>query len=215
MSTVSYDVFLPEVMQYCPDVPELLATNAIKQACIEFCEKTRYWQVDLDPQMVYAGQSSCSIDTPSGTKLVSVIEAWFNGVLLIPKSTEELTRMYRFTDWRALVSSPLYITQIIPSEIMLVPAPLVNNSSGLTMRVALAPTRASTGVDQDIYESYLEYISYGARARLYGTPKQPYFDKPSSIEYERKFLEAISSVRTNINKGLSRSAVQVEFARFV
>ena len=214
MSTVSYEDFLPEVVQFVPDVPELVATNAIKHACIEFCERTRYWQEDLDTEIVAAGVASYEVDVPTGTKLVDVVESWYNDVLLIPKSTEELTRIYRFTDWRTVKAAPTYISRMIPTEVMLIPMP--DTSGGeLKIRAALAPTRSSTAVYQPIYEEFLEYIAYGARARLYNSPKQPYFDKPSAMEFEKKFRAAISEVRTRVNKGLSRSAVQVEFTRFV
>lgn len=214
MSTTPYSAFLPEVMQYCPDVADFVAENAIKQACIEFCERTRYWQVDLDPQSLISGIASYEVDAPTGTKFVDVTEAWFNDVLLIPKSTEELTRIYRYTDWRSIEGSPQYITRIIPTELIVVPMPSETTANSLKVRASLAPTRDSKGVDSSLYEEFLEYISYGARARLYGTPKQPYYDKAAAMEYEKRFRTAISEVRTRVNRGLGRSAVRVEFARF-
>ena len=42
MTAVSYEVFLPEVMPYVHDVPEIVAVQAIRNACIEFCEETQY-----------------------------------------------------------------------------------------------------------------------------------------------------------------------------
>ena len=213
MSTVPYDDFLPEVLQFTPDVPEFVAVNAIRNAAIEFCERTRYWQTDLDPEIVAAGQASYQIDIPLQTKFVDIVEAWYNDVLLIPKSVEDLTRIYRYTDWRTVQSDPQYLTRQVNEELILVPMP-VKSGGQLKIRAALAPTRASTTIDQSIYEQFLEYIAFGARARLYNTPKQPYFDKTSALEYEKKFRAAISEVRTRVNKGLSRSAVQVEYARW-
>ena len=211
---VPYSKFLPEVVQYVPDVPEFVAENAIKQACIEFCERTRFWQTDLDPQLTLGKTATYSIDTPTGTKFVDVVEAWYNDVLLIPKSAEELTRIYRYTDWRTVQSDPQYLTRIVPDELILVPMPM-SSGGELKVRAALAPTRESTQVDDQLYEQFLEYIAYGARARLYNSPKQPYFDKPSALEFEKKFRSAISEVRTRVNKGLSRASVKVEYARFV
>lgn len=214
MSTVAYSKFLPEVMQYVPGVPEFVAENAIKQACIEFCERTRFWQENLDSQLTLKSTADYEIDAPTGVKFVDIVEAWYNDVLLIPKSTEELTRIYRYTDWRTVESDPQYITRINPTEVILVPMP-VKTGGALKIRAALAPTRDSTMVYDQLYEQYLEYIAYGARARLYNSPKQPYFDKSSAAEFEGKFRAAIAEVRARVNKGLSRSAVQVEFARFV
>lgn len=214
MSTVPYSKFLPEVLQYVPGVADFVAENAIKHACIEFCERTRFWQEDLDGQMTLANTAAYEIDTPTGTKFIDIVEGWYNDVLLIPKSTEELTRIYRYTDWRTIQSDPQYVTRIIPTEVILVPMP-VKTGGNLKIRAALAPTRDSTLVYDQLYEQYLEYIAYGARARLYNSPKQPYFDKTSAGEFEVRFRAAMSEVRAKVNKGLSRASVQVEYARFV
>ena len=49
MSEISYEVFLPEVMPFVRDVPEIVAVQAIRNAVIEFCEETHYMQENLDP----------------------------------------------------------------------------------------------------------------------------------------------------------------------
>ena len=211
---ISYEKFLPEVLQYVPDVPEEVALNAIRNAAVEFCERTRYLQTDLDPIPCVAGVPDYEIVIDGTNKFVDITMAWYNDVLLIPKSTEELNRIYRYTDWRTLKADPQYINREVSEELILVPMP-VKTGGNLKIRAAYAPTRASTEIENSVYENFLEYIAYGARARLYNTPKQSYFDKNSAMEFDKRFRACIAEVRTRVNKGLSRSAVSVEYTRFI
>ncbi len=214
-SAVSYEEFLPEVMQYVPDVPELVATNAIRNACIEFCERSRYLQLDLDPIPVVAFQSAYPVPTPVDTKFVLPEVAYYDEVLLIPKSSDELANIYRQTDWRQAQGAPAYITRLIAPVIAVVPTPVFSSDDSLNLRVSIAPTRDSSEIDSEIYEQFLEVISYGARARLYNTPKQPYFDKAAGEQYFQMFRHGINEARMRVTKGLSRDSVKAEFQRFV
>jgi hypothetical protein len=215
--TVPYENFLPEVMQFVPDVADLIAVNAIRNACIEFCERTRYLQIDIPYIPLVANQASYPVVTPEGTKFVLPEVTYFNDVLLIPKSSDELASIYRMADWRQVKANPAYITRLIMPEILVVPYPIAVDPTRdyLRCRISIAPTRDSTEVDSEIYEQFLEIISFGARSRLYGTPKQAYYDKGAADQYYRMFKYGISEARQRIAKGLSRDSVKAEYQRFV
>lgn len=213
--TVPFDEFLPEVMQFLPDVPEHIAKNAVRNASIEFCEKTRYWQIDVSPISVVNGTRNYVVPTPSDTKMVGVVSAYYDTNLLIPKGPDELARIYRMGDWQQVEGSPQYITQIIKPEVILVPTPYEDRADVLHVRVAIAPTRTSEEITQDVYENYLMVIANGAKAILYNTPGQPYFDKTSSRDCQILFRAGIANARIAIDKGLTRSSTRAEFQRFV
>jgi len=210
----TFTQFFPEVLPYVPDVAEPVAENAIRQAVIEFCERTRFWQEDLDAVPVIAKEGIYEIDTDRGVKFVDVMMGYYDDRLLIPKSAEELSNLFRRSDWRTLVADPYYVTRINPTEVQLVPRPAFRGSR-LKIRAALAPTRDSTTVADAVYEEYLEVVAAGARARLYNTPKQPYFDRAVGQEYERRFRAGINEARIRVNKSLTRTSGRVEFQRFL
>ncbi len=81
--SVSYDQFLPRVLQYVPDASEFIAVDAIKQACIEFCERTYFWQYEAPAINVVNGQSQYIIDTPGDNKPGSPGQAEFKNLLAI------------------------------------------------------------------------------------------------------------------------------------
>lgn len=213
-TTAKYDLFLPELLQYVPDVPESVAINALRNACIEFCEKTRYWQMDADSMKASNNIGEYEIDISAGMKFVDVFFGYYNQRLLVPKAADELDRIYRWNDWRSLKGEPAYITRLNALEIQIVPKPETQGGF-FRLRVCLAPTRNSTAVGVDVYENYLDTIVAGARARLYATPAQAYFDRAMAAEYERKFRSGVSEVRVLVNKSLTRSSPRVEFQRIV
>lgn len=216
MST-SYEAFFPEVIPYVRDVPEIVALNAIRNACIEFCEETRYLQVDNDPVALIANQSDYDLDADTGYKVIDIVTAWAGDQFLIPKSVEELSRIYRTTDWRNNKGNPYYFYRTRMTSVSLVPMPTESSTTSksyLKCRVAVAPSRSSTTIDDDIFERFAEVISHGARARLYEMANQPFHDPKSALAFRKKFNDDIADVRTRVNKGLTRASGRAEFQRW-
>lgn len=213
--TVPFEEFLPEVMQFCPDVPEHIAVNAIRNTCIDFCTRTYYWQINAPTISVVNGKANYEIQTPAGTKLVGIMSAYYDTNLLIPQPAETLASIYRMGNWQEVQGSPQYYTQIIKPEIILVPYPYEDRADVLNVRVAIAPLRDSTEVTSELYENFLDIIANGARSILYGTPGQPYFDRQSAKDCERAYRSGVSDARIAINKGLTRTSNRAEFQRFV
>lgn len=215
MSQISYEAFLPEVMPYVRDVPEVVAVQAIRNACIKFCEETMYLQVNLDPMPVVAGVSEYDLEPDSrGYRVINIVEAWNGDQFLIPKSIEELTRIYRVTNWQSLEGNPYYYFRPRESVVRLVPTPELTIPNNLRVRAAIAPTRASTTVDRELFERFLEDISFGARARLYDTPNQPYYDTKASQLYLKRFNDSMAEVRAMINRGNVRASNKIEIQRW-
>lgn len=215
MSTVDYELFLPEVLPFVPDCPEIVAINAIRNACIDFCNKTWFWQLDLDPLPVVANVANYPIDVPRGTEFLGLAGCWVSGIMVIPKSHDELTRKFRGMDWRALDGgTPRYVTQIDTDEIMLVPRPNTTEQNSLTIRAVVAPAIDSEGVEDSLLRHHRKIIAMGARAYLHDTMGQPFSNVSLAERLEFKFNRECSKVRITVNRGLSRSSVTIEFPRF-
>lgn len=211
--TKNFSDFLPEVLPYVHDCPAVVAVNAIRNAAVEFCERTHYWQVDASTMGVSGSSSQFIILLPADTNIIDVKECWYNGRRLIPKSTEELATLYKGTDWREAEGDPHYYTFTMPGDMRLVPSPTMTGSE-LSMRVAIAPSRVSTTIDSDIYENCLETIAKGARARLNSLPGQPFYNMELATILRKEFVVGIGEAKIKVNKGLSRASVAVAFNRF-
>lgn len=215
MTTVSYEAFLPEVMPYVQDVPEVVAVQAIRNACIQFCEETHYLQENLDPITGQVNVGEYDLDAnDSNYKVVEIMQAYYGDQLLIPKAQEELNQIYRTSNWEDLKGNPYYYFRPRASVVRLVTKPIITEQNKLKVKAAIAPKRSSTTVDEEIFERFLEYIAHGARARLYNTPNQPYYDPRTAMEYTKRFNDEMAEVRTRVYKGLTRAAARIEFQRF-
>jgi hypothetical protein len=214
MSTVSYDLFLPEVMPYIHDTPEFVIINAIRNACIEFCDKSLLWQYEHDPITALPNVNTYEFDLPTGTTTARIMSAWYMNLPMMSKSEDDLYRIFPM-DWRTMVGRPQFYTQNNASEVIIAPAPQILSVAGFKFIMALKPTRASTTIDGDIYERWAEHIAFGARARLYDTPNQPYSDPQQAIKYRQWFESAIGEAKVERNRGLNRATIKVRPPRLV
>lgn len=213
--TVPYEDFFPYVTQYVPDASEFMLIDAIKQACIEFCEKTFVWQYTVPAMDIVANKANYAMTTPADTKSVGPIQVYYDTNLLIPKGPDELADIYRMGDWQQVIGHPQYVTRVTKPEVLLVPIPSDNATGALHIKTALAPTRDSSEIDSEIFEQYAEAIAWGARARLLAQPRQDYSDKTGAIEAQKMFKYEINRCRMQVTKGLTRGSPRVEFQRFV
>lgn len=212
MST-RYEKFLPEVLPYVHDCPEFVAVAAIRNACIEFCDRTDWWLYTHDPITVVANQNTYELDLPDFTVESRILEGWYNNFPLKPKSEDQLRSMYNL-DWRQMEGSPQFLTQLDPGEVIVVPFPTFTTTNTLNLIVVLKPTRDSVDVDDSIYERWAEQIGFGARARLYEIPNQPFYDPGSAAKYRMMFETAMGKAALERQRGISRANLRVRPPRF-
>lgn len=211
---VPYETFFPEVLPYVHDVPEFVAVNAIRNACIEFCDKSLYLQYTHDPITLLPRVSEYQLELPDDTVSARVVAGWVGNLPLTFKSEEDLQRIYPL-DWRQMGGRPQYLTQRVSWEVIVAPFSDYKMLNGMKLIVALKPSRSSTTVDRVIHERWAEAIGFGARARLYDTPNQPYYDPQSAMKYRTWFESAIGEAKTERNRGLTRNTTRVRPPRLV
>lgn len=204
MNEVSFELFLPEVLPYMPAVPEVVAVNAIRNAAIEFCNLSHIWLVEHDPLTTLEAVACYELEAPVDAQVTRIHQAWFDGSRLVQASEDELMRLFG-PSWYTMTGTPRYISQMSHLEVRLTPTPLDRTVGGLRMLVALAPLRTSTTIDESIYQRWAEQIAYGARARLYETPNQSYYDPKAAVYYRRLFHAAIGEAKVERNRGLTRA----------
>lgn len=214
MSAVVYDMFLKEVLPYVHDCPTPVAINAIRNACIEFCEQTELLLHEHNPITVVPNVGNYELDLPTYTTAVRIYDGWYQDWPLEPKGADELKDMFKL-DWRSLEGRPVYYTQLIQEEVILVPKPTESVQEALKLIVVISPTRASTQCDSMLFENYAEDIGFGARARLQETPGQPYSDLVNAKKLREMFNYSIGKARIERARGLTRSNIVARPPPFV
>lgn len=214
MAMVSTDLFLKEVVPYCPDVMEAVALNAVLNSAIEFCRLSTIHRIDMTAINGVDGQSEYTITVPTDTQLASIIQLNYNGIPLVAKAVEELASYYSYQDWTTVEGQPRGYVQITPGTLTLVPLPTEDLTAGITGRIALMPTRSATTIHDELYNTYLEDIAMGARCRLHYTPGTTYFDMTLAEYCRAKYMNGIESAKIRANKSATRAITRVLFNRF-
>ena len=62
----------PEILPDITNVPRPALENAVRNACIEFCERTHLWTEDLDRITVAADTREYALTEPSGATIILV-----------------------------------------------------------------------------------------------------------------------------------------------
>jgi hypothetical protein len=208
MATVAYTAWLPEVMPDAPDCPEVVALNAIRNAAIEFCNETLYWQADIGAVALTDALLPYTIAPPASTVVAQVMVASLLGRPLAVTNIQELDN--RVVNWREAEGQPRAVFQPDPGVLDLYPRPAGTDSYDVFIRVALAPTRASTTVDDRLHIGYLEDIAAGALSRLLAMPNRPWSNTEGARYYGSTFASAKVEAAIEATKSFGRGELMVQ-----
>lgn len=209
MSETAWTSFFDEVLPELPGAPlQALVKNAIRNAAIEFCDRTWVYRVEHEPLAAEANVPDYELEPPTKTALVKVHRAWYEKKEIFPKTPQDLAGL--FSHWPTAIGTPLYFTQRSPDVLLLVPMPSASLQDAITAEIAVKPTRASTGISTDLFEKYLEEIAYGAKARLFAMSKKPWSDVKLAAYNLAKFDECIGKVKVQAVKGHTRARLRVK-----
>ena len=212
MSNVSYEVFLPNVIPYAPNVLDDQAIDAVRNACIDFCRETLFLQCDMDPITVMAGANTYCIDVPKYNILGQLMAIYYQNRKLERKSQYELEKMFTM-NWQYERGTPQAYTQFNPNDITLALCPSETVQNAITGRFSYMPLRDSTVVDSQLYERYLEDIVAGALAQLLDTPNQPYTDTAGAKGYAQRFRVGKQTARAYVTGGMNHAPMRIRYSR--
>lgn len=212
MSNVSFEVFLPRVMPEVIGCPEPTAIQSIRDAAIEFCEKTAAWQLDwtLD---VEEGVNEYAIGLPSSMRCTAIQRAFYRNTPLKPMPADMAldADLYRETPTKGN-STPRFFQQKAAAMLSLLPTPNESASEIVTLRVAVQPSRDAATCDDSLYQDWAEVIAHGAKARLMASPGKPWTN-PAFAAERGLFLTGINSARLRVAKARTRGQVRISIPR--
>lgn len=207
-TNIAYEKFLPEVLPYVRDVSDAAALNAIKNACIEFCQQSMWLRDEPDGITIVEGVAVYEIDFPLGYTVAGIVSAGIGLHNLRPGSPEVLQALYG-ANWRTQTGHVSHYMQDENAYIRLVLTPITESDDPLKLIVALRPSRSSKTIDSEVYERWAEAIGYGARARLYDTPSMPYYDEKQAMKFRAWFETKIGEARIEAERGKVRGPIYV------
>ena len=197
MATVPYTQWQPFVQVYVPDCPKALIIEAIRQACIEFCQYSRFWRKELDAFYTVATDSEYELITPTDSTIADVLLIKVNKEVLEPKTQDDLEVIYN--EWRDQSGEPKYFFLKNTNTSILVPKPI--GVYPVRVLVALKPTQSAQGVDEIIYEEYKDAIKHGALAYLMLMAEKTWSNPNMSAFYQSQFESSIQESKMRAEKG--------------
>lgn len=213
----TYDKFFPNILPEVPGASEMVVENAVKNAVIEFCEKSLILQRDHDPVTLVEGIVDYDLEPPTGYLVLKVMKAWLENNELSPLAPDFVREaaVYNrlFSSYQKANSTPRAYLQKDERTVSVWSPPEKKYPNGLTMRVALKPTRASTEVDDLVFEDYAEVIASGALSRLMMSAGKPYTNIEMAAVHKGLFQQGINLARSRALHGHVRSNLSVKLRR--
>lgn len=209
MNMVDLNVFLPHIKQYAPGIATPTAYFGIRQAAIDFCQRTKTWRYEDDFDV--SADDSEQITTPSNSVLVDLEKVLFEGNDLLPKTTAWLDDNVR--GWRLNAddgSLAQYVTQTEQNTIRLVPAA----AGHVNIYAWLKPSQDADQVPDYLGDQYRETIAHGALARILMMPNMPFSNPQLGAMFLGLFNEALDKFQNKGSMGQQRARTRTKGSFF-
>lgn len=204
------DEFLPNIRMYAPGVADPTAYFAIRQAAIEFCERTRMWR--YDDEFEIAADDNEGLFAPSNAVIHEIEEVWFEGVKLrrvTPAKLDDLIPGWRSDDTKP-TGTPSYVTQTAPNEIILVPF----GTGTVKLTLFLKPAQDADEVPDFLADQYRETIAFGALSRILLIPNQSFTNAEMGAAFGQAFQSRIDGKSTKGSAGQQRAPTRTRASFF-
>ena len=205
--------FFNELLPSLPGCPEDLAGNAIRNATIRLCERTKAHKADLTPIPILANVATYAYAAPTGTVVIRVEEAWMGSIFITQRSQGEIQSLI-FGNWRAATGTPLYLTGEDERTLRLVPIASTDQASALNLYVSLKPAEDAGFVADRIYQEYKTVIARGAKAELMMSPGMPYTQMTLGQALQKEFEDQLGDIAWKVDRAFGRARPRVK-AHFI
>jgi len=199
----AWSLFYPDVLPDLPQAPWPIVDHYLRNAAIEFCERSKCNVVRLTDLDSVAEQMSYAITLAENTELVEINSVRYLGEKLDAAAPVFLERKY--DDWETEVGTPEYYTQADTLNVMLVPAPADANTAGIRIRAAVKPGPAATGVDDWLFSEYRLAICAGAKAKMMAELSKPWSNPDLVALNQGIFDGAIEAATVRATDGMVKS----------
>lgn len=213
----TYEEFLDYVMPHVPGCTPEMAIQAIRNTAIDFCEKSLILQRDHDPVTVVANVQDYDFEPPTDYLVQKIMRAWYKENELVPFTPDQISDAFAYRrkidGTTPNKTDPLRIYQKDERTFSLHPWPVETVVEAVTMRVALKPTRASTSIEDAIYEDWLDAIAAGALVRLQMSPAKPYTLPNAAAINQQIYTQKLNEARQRAIRGHVRGNQQIKLRR--
>ena len=201
--------FRSRVLPNIPDCPDMVADQAVLDACIEFCERSNIVRATLAQITLTIAQFQVTPAPPASQKIVQIKQVWIDGTEISPAS-EDSTGVFGFVTAVAgqtvTLGQPRIFSEISPGLLAMYPRP--DKAYVCTVRAATKPSRSATAVDDVLLEDWAGAIAAGALSILFDM-SAPWADPAKAKRERAKFDSAIGNALIEATRGRNRAEDRV------
>ena len=202
MATVLWEDIHPLILPDVPGCPVPSIDTALAATAADFCARTHIWRETLDFDIAVDGVAEYDV---SGSAVIeSVLWATLGG-----DSLEHVDPRYLAPNQMTDSGKPKMFWVVNDTAVRLFPIPDARYQLDIT--VALKPSRAATGIEDWIYESYVEPIVSGAIWRLARTPGKAWSNPETAMYHHRLYEQGITAARIRDHRNVRMTVAQKAF----
>jgi hypothetical protein len=201
VATKTWAEFLPWVLPDVKDCPPVIARSSVRDAAIEFCERSRAYRLKLDPIDVDANEPVIELEVPTETRILLPVRVVYNGKPIdpvIPKGLDVTN-----PGWDSTIGDVFGYTMEDQSSIRLVLTPACSIVDGLNVELALKPSRAATAIDEEVFEKYVDEIASGAKWKLMSMADKQWTNATKAKEHKDRFDMACGDANVFAERGMT------------
>jgi hypothetical protein len=177
----AWSAFLPDVLVHVPGCPDPVAEHAVLRAAQEFFETTRVWKQWLPDITTATETTEYVIFLEPKSELVRLERATLSGRPIRVRTEDQLP-----DDWQTYTSG---IEDGVHTSdrrnLVLLPA----QSEDLVLKVeaSMRPSNTATGIEDCLFDLYVQQIAAGAVAALKEQSEKPYSDLAGAGAWRSRF----------------------------
>lgn len=218
MNLIKVDKFLPRVLPYAENLPELVARRAISDACRELMEEA------LNIEMPYKfttkeGEAKYTIKPPYRMNCTKVRSGTIKrpddtGRWQITQTTAEVLDTYSYPiSWRDTHGAPVVYLFRAPDEIILAPVP--DGEFEVELQCCVTIRRDALEVPEILYEDYADVVVNGALGKALSMAGQTWTDANLGGAYNQAFKAGVNKARLEASKDFTKVGGRVTYNRWI
>ena len=199
---MTFDDFLSFVEPHVNACPTPVVLHHIKQAAIEFCERTGVWRERLDTLVADGVSARYALPLDDQTEVSKLLEVVVGSPDGMPERYDVVSPLDGRDAQRLQTSDRIAWTDD-RHDLFLHPIPEINKE--IEVYVTLKPSQASFSFPDYIFHHHVDHIAAGALSRLFRMPRTDWYDPAAAVDKQNYFNSAINVQGLTAFRGNARS----------
>lgn len=220
----------PEIKSDIIGVPIQAIKLAVRNACIEFCERTLLWTYELTPISIVALTQDYTLSIPVALyaeiictdfvkyKADGADDDQYVDLPPLSENQSDLGGDVGSSDaWKyETASAPTrHWMDIIDKQVHLWPIPTVASTSGLLVKTCLKPNDTTDTVPDFLRRDYRKTIQKGALGYLFERKATPWYDMNEAMKNNNEFISLCNNSMRKKIQGATKRQTSVQMREFI